>query len=406
MDYHEKLSRQIRDLPRSGIRDFFELVIGRPDVISLGVGEPDKPTPWPIREAAIRSIEIGQTSYTSNLGLDALRAGIADYVEAHFRTRYDPKSEILVTVGVSEALDLAFRAVLNPGEEVIYHEPCYVSYNPSIRMAYGVPVAVQTREEHDFALMADDVEKAITPKSRVLMLNFPTNPTGGIEPPEELEKIARLCVKHDLLVFTDEIYSELLYDGRQHASIVEFPGMRERTVLLHGFSKAFAMTGWRLGYACAPAPLREAMMKIHQYCMLCAPIMSQVAGIEALKLGASAYEDMRLSYEQRRNLVVSRLNGMGLHCFNPGGAFYVFPEIRTTGLTSKDFAIQLLQSKSVAVVPGSAFGSAGEGFVRCCYATDPNLLRKAMDLMEEFVVEVGQESGAGKSVRREPARVG
>lgn len=394
MDYDSKVSDQIRDLPRSGIRDFFELVIGRADVISLGVGEPDKPTPWPIREAAIRSLERGQTSYTSNLGLESLRNEIAAYVEKQFRVSYDPKSEILVTVGVSEALDIAFRAVLNPGDEVIYHEPCYVSYNPSIRMAYGVPVAVQTREENEFALMAEDVERAITPRTKVIALNFPTNPTGGIMPVEELEKIAKLAIKHDLLVFTDEIYCELLYDGRQHTSIAELPGMKERTVLLHGFSKAFAMTGWRLGYACAPSPLREAMMKIHQYCMLCAPIMSQVAGIEALRLGAEAYEEMRQSYEQRRNLIVARLNGMGLHCFNPGGAFYVFPEIRATGLTSKEFAIQLLQSKSVAVVPGNAFGSAGEGFVRCCYATDFDLIRKAMDLMEEFVSEVKGRGGS------------
>ncbi len=388
MEYDNKISNIIRDLPRSGIRDFFELVIGRTDVISLGVGEPDKPTPWPIREAVIRSLEKGQTSYTSNLGLESLRVGISEYVTKHFRTTYDPKTEILVTVGVSEGLDIAFRAVLNPGDEVIYHEPCYVSYSPSIKMAYGVPVVVQTREENEFALMAEDVEKAITPRTKVIALNFPTNPTGGVMPHEELAKIAALAVKHDLLVFTDEIYSELLYDGRQHKSIVEFPGMRERTILLHGFSKAFAMTGWRLGYACAPAPLREAMMKIHQYCMLCAPIMSQMAGIEALKMGSLAYEDMRQSYEQRRNLIVSRLNGMGLHCFNPGGAFYVFPEIRSTGLTSKEFAIQLLEKKSVAVVPGSAFSSAGEGFVRCCYATAPELIAKAMDLMEEFVNEV------------------
>jgi aminotransferase len=388
MDYDSKLSRQVRDLPRSGIRDFFELVIGRSDVISLGVGEPDKPTPWPIRDAAIKSLERGQTSYTSNLGLESLRIAISDYVETLFRTRYNPKAEILVTVGVSEALDIAFRAMLNPGDEVIYHEPCYVSYSPSIKMAYGVPIVVNTREENEFALLAEDIEKVITPKSRILVLNFPTNPTGGIMPPEELEKVAALAVKHDLLVFTDEIYCELLYDGRTHKSIVEYPGMRERTVLLHGFSKAFAMTGWRLGYACAPAPLLEAMMKVHQYCMLCAPIMSQVAGLEALKLGPAAYEDMRASYEQRRNLIVKRLNEMGLHCFNPGGAFYVFPDIRSTGLTSKEFAIQLLESKSVAVVPGTAFGAAGEGFVRCCYATAPDLIAQAMDLMEAFVAEV------------------
>lgn len=391
MDYNSKISTQIRDLPRSGIRDFFELVIGRNDVISLGVGEPDKPTPWPIREAAIRSLEKGQTSYTSNLGLESLRIAISGYVENLFRVTYDPKKEILVTVGVSEALDIAYRAMLNPGDEVIYHEPCYVSYSPSIKMAYGVPVVVETREENNFALMAADVERAITPKTRIIALNFPTNPTGGVMPREELEKIAALAIKHDLLVFTDEIYCELLYDDQQHMSIAELPGMQERTVLFHGFSKAFAMTGWRLGYACAPAPLIEAMMKVHQYCMLCAPILSQMAGLEALKMGASAYEDMRQSYEQRRNVIVNRLNGMGLHCFNPGGAFYVFPEIRSTGLTSKEFAIGLLEKKSVAVVPGTAFGAAGEGFVRCCYATAPELIVKAMDLMEEYVNEVRAE---------------
>jgi aminotransferase len=388
MNYHDKLSRQIRDLPRSGIRDFFELVIGRPDVISLGVGEPDKPTPWPIREAAIRSIENGQTTYTSNLGLESLRVEIARYVEENFHVSYDPKSEILVTVGVSEALDLALRAIVDPGDEVIYHEPCYVSYNPSIQMAYGVPVAVNARPELDFAVLASDIEAAITPKTKVIMLNFPTNPTGGIEPPEELEKIAALAVKHDLFVITDEIYSELLYDNRLHTSIASFPGMKERTVFLHGFSKAFAMTGWRLGYACAPSPLREAMMKIHQYCMLCAPIMSQIAAVEALKLGRSAFEEMRVSYEERRNVIVKRLNAMGLPTFMPGGAFYVFPDIRSTGLTSKQFAIRLLKAKSVAVVPGPPFGAVGEGFVRCCYATAPELINKAMDKMEEFLAEV------------------
>lgn len=388
MDYHSLLSRQIRDLPRSGIRDFFELVIGRSDVISLGVGEPDKPTPWVIREAAIRSIEKGQTSYTSNFGLETLRIEIARYVEEFFHASYNPKNEILVTVGVSEALDLALRAVINPGDEVIYHEPCYVSYNPSIQMAYGVPVPVNASPAHDFAVLAADIEKAITPKTKIIMLNFPTNPTGGVEPPEELEKIAALAVKHNLIVITDEIYSELLYDGRKHTSIVTFPGMKERTIFLHGFSKAFAMTGWRMGYACAPAPLLEAMMKIHQYCMLCAPIMSQMAAIEALKQGPAAYEEMRASYEQRRNKIVSRLNAMGLPTFMPGGAFYVFPDIRSTGLSSKDFAIKLLQAKSVAVVPGPPFGAIGEGFVRCCYATDTNLIDKAMDLMAEFLTEL------------------
>lgn len=385
IDLESKLSDQLRGIPRSGIRDFFELVIGRTDVISLGVGEPDKPTPWPIREAAIRSLEKGQTSYTSNLGLESLRIAISGYVEKQFRTSYDPKKEILVTVGVSEALDIAFRAVLNPGDEVLYHQPCYVSYGPSITMAYGVPVAVPTMLKDNFALLASEVEKRITPKTKVLAINFPTNPTGAVEPREELEKIAALCVKHDLICFTDEIYSELLYDGAQHTSIVEFPGMRERTVLLHGFSKAFAMTGWRLGYACAPPVLIEAMMKIHQYCMLCAPILSQMAALEALKMGHEAIEPMRQSYEERRNYVVKRLNEMGLNCFNPGGAFYVFPDVSATGLSGKDFAFKLLEEQSIAVVPGSAFGPSGDNCVRCCYATAPDLLVKAMDGMETFV---------------------
>jgi aminotransferase len=288
---------------------------------------------------------------------------------------------------VSEALDIAFRALLNPGDEVIYHEPCYVSYNPTIFLAGGVPVCIQTRPEDDFVLRASDVEKAITPRTRAILLNFPTNPTGAFEPEEELEKIAALAIKHDLIVLTDEIYSELLYDGKKHTSLLRYPGMQERTILLHGFSKAYAMTGWRLGYACAPVELIEAMMKIHQYAMLCAPIMSQRAAIEALENGAESVEMMRSSYEQRMNLVVDRLNRMGLPTFRPGGAFYVFADIRPTGLTSKDFAIGLLNEESVAVVPGSAFGQSGEGFIRCCYATAMDKLKIAMDKMERYTAK-------------------
>jgi aminotransferase len=383
----DKISERVRAIPRSGIRDFFELVQARGDVISLGVGEPDFSTPWHIREAAIMALEKGETCYTSNLGLLALRKSISKYIENHCGVVYDPAKEIIVTVGVSEALDLAFRALLNPGDEVIYHEPCYVSYSPTIYMAGGVPVAIQTRPEDDFVLRAADVEAAITPRTRVVMLNFPTNPTGAFEPAEELEKIAALAVKHDLIVFTDEIYSELLYDGRTHTSILRYPGLKERTVLLHGFSKAYAMTGWRLGYACSPPELTEAMMKIHQYTMLCAPIMSQRAAIEALEHGAEAVEMMRQSYEQRMNLMVTRLNAMGLPTFRPGGAFYVFTDIRPTGMTSRDFAISLLEQKNVAVVPGNAFGGSGEGFVRCCYATALDKLEIALDRMEEFLAE-------------------
>ncbi len=387
----DRIAKQVKGIPRSGIRDFFELVQGRDDVISLGVGEPDFSAPWHIREAAIFSLEKGNTSYTSNLGLLSLRQEIAAYVENLFGVSYQAASEILVTVGVSEALDLVFRAILNPGDEVVYHEPCYVSYNPTISLAYGVPVAIQTKVEDNFVLRAKDVEAAITEKTRAILLNFPTNPTGAVEPVEELEKIAALAIKHDLIVVTDEIYCELLYGGDSgmevgnHTSIASFPGMRERTILLHGFSKAFAMTGFRLGYSCAPSVLTEAMMKIHQYSMLCAPIMSQQAAIEALKNGAAEVERMRRAYAQRRNLMLKRFGEMGLPCFSPGGAFYMFPDIRKYGLTSKEFALRLLEEESVAVVPGSAFGSAGEGSVRACYATAYDKIEIAMDRMAAFV---------------------
>ncbi|MCP5536158.1 MAG: aminotransferase class I/II-fold pyridoxal phosphate-dependent enzyme [Akkermansiaceae bacterium] len=385
MDYTDKISRQVAGIPRSGIRDFFELVQGRDDVISLGVGEPDFATPWHIREAAIYSLEKGNTSYTSNLGLLSLRKEICRYVSDFFHVDYNASGEVLVTVGVSEAIDLALRALLNPGDEVVYHSPCYVSYLPSIALAYGVPVDVATTKEDNFSLRAEMLEAAITPKTRVVMLNFPTNPTGAVMPLDELEKIAALCVKHDLIVLSDEIYCELRYDEGEHVSIASLPGMKERTVLLHGFSKAFAMTGFRLGYACAPGPLIEAMMKIHQYAMLCAPITSQAAALEALQNGGEAMIRMRDSYHQRRDYVVGRLNEMGIDCHSPGGAFYVFPDIRKTGLKSKDFAMRLLETESVAAVPGDAFGKAGEGFLRCCYATSFEELKIAMQRMERFV---------------------
>ena len=389
MDYSTKISNQVAGIPRSGIRDFFELVQGRDDVISLGVGEPDFATPWHIREAAIYSLEKGQTSYTSNLGLLSLRKAISGYVNDFFHVDYQADSEVLVTVGVSEAIDLALRALLNPGDEVIYHSPCYVSYLPSIALAYGVPVDVATKKEDNFALKAEMLEAAITPKSRVLMLNFPTNPTGAVMPLEELKKIADLCIKHDLIVLSDEIYCELRYDDEEeHVSIASLPGMKERTILLHGFSKAFAMTGFRLGYACAPEPLIEAMMKIHQYAMLCAPITSQAAALEALENGEAAMLEMRESYHQRRDFLVTRLNEIGLDCHSPGGAFYVFPDISMTGLSSKEFAMKLLESEDVAAVPGEAFGEAGQGFLRCCYATSFKELKTAMLRMERFVKSI------------------
>jgi aminotransferase len=385
MDYQAKIARNVASIPRSGIRDFFELVQGRDDVISLGVGEPDFVTPWHIREAAIYSLEQGQTSYTSNLGLLSLRKSIARYVTDFFHVDYDPAREVLVTVGVSEAIDIALRALLNPGDEVIYHEPCYVSYSPSIVMAHGVAVPVLTTKEDGFSLKPANLAAAITPKTRVLMLNFPTNPTGACATREDLEGIARLSIEHDLIVMTDEIYSELRYDGEPHVSIAALPGMQERTILLHGFSKAFAMTGFRLGYACAPQPIIEAMMKIHQYSILCAPIMSQNAAIEALENGTPAMLEMRNAYHQRRDFLVRRLNEIGLDCHLPGGAFYVFPDIRSTGLSSKEFAMKLLEQENVACVPGGAFGISGEGFLRCCYATAFEQIRTATDRIERFV---------------------
>ena len=389
MSLSNKLSKQVKNIPRSGIRDFFELVLGRDDVISLGVGEPDFSTPWHIREAAIYSLEKGETSYTSNLGLEKLRVSISDYVSQCFGVDYDSGSEVLVTVGVSEALDLACRALLNPGDEVLYHEPCYVSYDPSIRLAYGVPVPVSATVEDEFSVKAEEIENLVTPNTRILILNFPTNPTGAVMEKEELQKIADICIANDLIVITDEIYSELVYEEEyKHVSIASLSGMKERTILLHGFSKAFAMTGFRLGYSCAPPEITEAMMKIHQYSMLCAPITSQVAAIEALENGAKAVEKMRQDYKKRRDLIVGEFNDMGLPCNVPGGAFYAFPDIRGTGLTSKEFASALLESQNVAAVPGDAFGLSGEGFLRCCYATDVKLIRSALDGFRKFLVDI------------------
>jgi aminotransferase len=380
-----RIASHVRDIPRSGIRDFFEIVQSMKEVISLGIGEPDFVTPWHIREAAVYSLEKGKTGYTSNLGSPRLRRSIAAYVEKHFSVGYNPHDEIIVTVGVSEAIDLALRALLNPGDEVLYHEPCYVSYSPSIQLAGGVPVAVATRAEDEFSLKVGDLEKAVTKKTRVLMLNFPTNPTGAVMPLEELKKIAAFAVKHDLVVLTDEIYSELTYDEAPHHSIAALPGMKERTLFLHGFSKAFAMTGWRIGYACGPSDIIEAMMKIHQYSILCAPIMGQEAAIEALERGARSVERMKEEYSLRRNFIVSSLNEGGIPCHLPKGAFYVFPDIRGTRLSSKEFSLKLLDAKKVAVVPGTAFGPSGEGYVRCSYATAMDQIKIACERISDFV---------------------
>jgi aminotransferase len=374
----------VRDIPRSGIRDFFEIVQSMQGVISLGIGEPDFVTPWHIREAAIYALERGKTGYTSNLGLLRLREAIAEYVSTDYHLSYDPATEVLVTVGVSEALDLALRAVLNPGDEVLYHEPCYVSYGPSIALAHGRAVAVATREEDEFKLRPAALRAAITPKSKALLLNFPTNPTGAVLTAAELEEIAAICREHNLLVITDEIYSELSY-AETHTSIASLPDMRERTIFLHGFSKAFAMTGFRIGYACAPAPLIDAMMRIHQYGILCAPIVSQEAALEALRHGRGDMLDMREQYRLRRNYLVHAFRAMGLPCFEPRGAFYLFPSIKTTGKSSHDFAFGLLKQQQVAVVPGTAFGPSGEGYVRCSYATGMDQLQIAAERIAEFI---------------------
>lgn len=383
-----KIAEHVKEIPRSGIRDFFEVVQTMGDVISLGIGEPDFATPWHIREAAIYALEKGRTGYTSNLGLPRLRRSISDYVRGRFGVTYEPLSEILVSVGVSESIDLALRALLDPGDEVLYHEPCYVSYAPSIVLARGVAKAIPTRAENEFRLTAEDLVAAITPASKILMLNFPNNPTGATMPAENLEEIAQICVKHDLIVFTDEIYSELTYEGGTHTSIASFPGMKERTVFLHGVSKAYAMTGWRIGFACAPKEIIEAMMKIHQYSILCASIMGQDATIEALERGGTAMESMRREYELRRNFIVNSLNALGLPCFKPRGAFYVFPDVTSTGLTSREFSLRLLHEKKVAVVPGTAFGASGEGHVRCSYATSLDQIKIAVERIAEFATEV------------------
>jgi len=388
MDFTKYIADHVREIPRSGIRDFFEVVQTMTDVISLGIGEPDYVTPWRIREAAIFAMEKGKTGYTSNLGLPKLRQAVAKYIEQRCGVSYQPEAEVLISVGVSEALDLALRALLNPGDEVIFHEPSYVSYNPSVLLSYGKPVAVRTSSEHDFRILAQDIERVITPRSKALLLSFPTNPTGAILRAEDLEPIAEICRRRDLVVLSDEIYSELVYDGTEHVSIASLPGMKDRTVLLNGCSKSYAMTGFRVGYACAPGPMIEAMMKIHQYAIMCASIMSQEAAIEALENCQKEVGIMREDYERRRNFVVSRLNEIGLPCHTPKGAFYVFPEISSTGLKSKDFSLQLLRSKRVAVVPGSAFGASGEGFVRCCFATGLDKLKEAMDRIAEFVTEI------------------
>ncbi len=378
------VAEHVRSIPRSGIRDFFDIVQSMDNVVSLGIGEPGFVTPWHIREAAIFALEHGKTGYTSNFGLLKLRRAICAYLKEHYHVEYDPNTEVLVTVGVSEALDIALRAIVNPGDEVLYHEPCYVSYHPSVRLTHGVGKAIRTRAENRFALTAEDIAASVTPRTKAILLNFPSNPTGATLTREEVEKIARACVDSDLLVITDEIYSELTYSG-EHSSIAALPGMKERTIFLHGFSKAFAMTGFRIGYACAPAALTEAMLRVHQYSMLCASIISQEAALEALQKGMDDIATMREQYRLRRNYIVKSFNEIGLPCHMPNGAFYAFPSIRETGLTSREFAVQLLEQQRVAVVPGDAFGPGGEGHVRASYSGPMSDMEKAAERIALFV---------------------
>ncbi|MGB1127117.1 MAG: aminotransferase class I/II-fold pyridoxal phosphate-dependent enzyme [Opitutales bacterium] len=374
----------VAGLPRSGIRDFFAIVQAMPQAISLGIGEPDFVTPWHIREAAIFALEKGKTSYTDNLGLIRLRREISTYVENNFKVSYHPEKEVLVAVGVSEALDIALRAVLNPGDKVIYHEPCYVSYSPSIKLAHAEPIAVATSAEDEFGIDPDRVIEAWQPGVKAMLLNFPTNPTGGVTEKAKLERLARFAVEKDLLVISDEIYSELTFEGA-HTSIASLPGMRDRTIFLHGFSKAFAMTGFRIGYACGPQVLIEAMMKVHQYSMLCAPILSQEAAIEALKNGAPAVAQMKEAYQRRRDLIVRRFNEIGLDCHLPKGSFYAFPSIKQSGLDSMEFCKGLLEKEEVAIVPGTAFGESGAGFARASFSTSYDRILEATHRIERYM---------------------
>ncbi|MDR2429005.1 MAG: aminotransferase class I/II-fold pyridoxal phosphate-dependent enzyme [Candidatus Margulisbacteria bacterium] len=382
MKRSDKYSQVVSRMPPSGIRRFFDLIIGRKDIISLGVGEPDFVTPWNIREKAFYALEKGRTSYTSNWGLLELRQEIAKYL-TKYNLRYAPENEILITFGVSEAVDLVLRAILNSGDEVIVAEPCYVSYQPLIELAGGRAVSLNTARTN-FIPSAKEIAKLLTPRTKVLFICSPSNPTGAVIPKSELQKITALARKRDIWVISDEVYSELIYSG-QHCSIGALSGMKERAIILNGFSKAFAMTGWRIGYVCCPAELMQQVIKLHQYYAICAPIMSQYGALEALQSCQDEVEKMRRSYLQRRNFMLDALQKIGLPSAEPSGALYLFVDIRPTGLTSEDFALKLIQREKVAVVPGNVFGAGGEGFVRCCYAAEISLLKEALARIARFV---------------------
>jgi aminotransferase len=379
-----RISQRANQLSPSGIRKFFDLLASMEGVISLGVGEPDFATPWHIREAAIESLEKGYTMYTSNLGIPELREELSRYLKNNYNVKYDPATELLITVGVSEALDLAMRAILDPGDEVIMPDPSFGAYQACVILAGGIPVMVPTTEEDDFELSATAIKARITNKTRAILIGYPANPTGAVMPRSKLLKIAELAKRRGLIVVSDEIYAKLVY-GVEHTCLAALPRMRENTILLGGFSKTYAMTGWRIGYAAAPKEITAAMTKIHQYTMMCAPTMGQVAALEALKSGESSAIEMVEDYNRRRLVIVQELNDIGLPCFEPRGAFYAFPSIKRTGLTSEEFAERLLTEEKVAVVPGSAFGQCGEGYVRCCYATSLADIEEALARMKRFV---------------------
>lgn len=378
------LSDKIVSIAPSGIRKFFDIVSEMPDAISLGVGEPDFDTPWHIRDEGIYALERGRTFYTSNAGLKELREEIVRYLERKIHTAYDPLHEVLITVGGSEGIDAAFRAMLNPGDEVLIPQPSYVSYGPCAILADGVPVTIELKEENEFRLTKAELLDAITDKTKILVLPFPNNPTGAIMEKKDLEAIAEVVIEKDIYVLSDEIYSELSFKGA-HVSIASLPGMKERTILINGFSKAYAMTGWRLGYACGPAAIIEQMTKIHQYAIMCAPTNSQYAAVEALRNGDEDVAMMRESYDQRRRYLIHALRGMGLKCFEPFGAFYIFPSIQEFGMTSEEFATRFLEEEKVAVIPGTAFGDCGEGFLRISYAYSLEDLKEALGRLDRFV---------------------
>ena len=379
-----KLSKKVLEIKPSGIRRFFDLVSEKKDVISLGVGEPDFDTPWHIRDEGIYAFEKGKTFYTSNAGLKELRVEICNYLKRKFSLDYDPLSEVLVTVGGSEAIDLAIRSLVNEGDEVIIPEPCYVSYKPCAILANAKPVTIDLKAENNFRLTASELENAITEKTKVLVLAFPNNPTGAVMTKDDLEAIAKVVIKHDIYVISDEIYAELTYNGKHH-SIAELPDMKERTIVINGFSKSYAMTGWRLGYACGVKEIISQMTKIHQFAIMCAPTVSQYAAVEALKNGDKDIEEMKESYNQRRRFLLSSFKEMDIPCFEPFGAFYVFPCIKKFNMTSEEFAMKFLEEQNVAVIPGTAFGDSGEGFLRISYAYSIEKLKVAMEKMSEFI---------------------